>query len=111
MKKERLFIYGTLIDPDVQIRVFGRTTSGSREILENYALSSITLLEDAELLSHGTYPMIIPNMGSEVVGFVIEVTPLELNQIDIYETEAYERACVKVKSGLKVWVYRQPINP
>lgn len=95
---ERLFTYGSLQDPAVQQAVFGRITPGTRDTLEGYRKKSIKF-------DTGTYPIIFSDPNSSVEGEVISVTAQELAQIDRYETSAYRRIRVTLKSGDVVWVY------
>lgn len=95
---EKLFVYGTLKDPEVQKRVFGRTTEGIPDALEGY--------EKSQLVIEGeTFPALVPKEGSIVDGLVLEVNPDELAKIDEYETAAYVREKVNLKSGAETWVY------
>lgn len=96
---EQLFVYGTLKDPAVQQAVFGRVARGKLDTLEGFAKGEIVL--------EGTvYPIIRPDSQSVVEGLVIEVTPVELAQIDRYEGDDYQRVQVTLKSGQRAWVYR-----
>jgi gamma-glutamylcyclotransferase (GGCT)/AIG2-like uncharacterized protein YtfP len=95
---EKLFTYGTLQIPEVQQRVFGRVVSGTPDTLEGYFKTDITLHD-------GTFPIIVERAESSVDGQVIEVTPDELVLIDRYETSAYRRIQVTLKTGDSAWVY------
>jgi len=95
-----LFIYGTLRDPKIQKIVFGRITKGQRDSLEGYRESEIEIQGEV-------YPALIPSNGDFVGGLVIEITPTELVKIDEYETAAYIRTQVNLKSGRKAWVYKK----
>jgi gamma-glutamylcyclotransferase (GGCT)/AIG2-like uncharacterized protein YtfP len=95
-----LFIYGTLQEPEVQENIIGRLIDGKEDILENFKKSKIAI-DDIE------YPVIKSETGSIVKGQVIAISLLELEKIDIYETDAYIRSMVTLKSGLKTWVYHQ----
>lgn len=99
-KMENLFVYGTLKDPEVQERVFGRKTNGSSDILQGYKKSEV-------IINGKTYPAIVPNAKTITDGLVITVTPQELKLIDEYETAAYKRIAVRLKSGVSAWVYRK----
>lgn len=95
---EKLFTYGTLQVPEIQKSVFHRTTQGTPDALEGF--EKHTMLFGAQ-----PYPIIEAKPGSEVKGLVIEVTPEELEAIDSYETAAYRRISVTLKSGTPAWVY------
>ena len=98
MESERLFVYGTLKDPRVQERVIGRKFRGVNDILEGYAVSKIKL-------GLREYPVLIKKAGSEVEGLVLSITADDLKLTDCYETPAYERRKVLLKSRKGAWVY------
>ena len=95
---ELLFVYGTLQDPEVQTRIIGRTVSGTPDVLEDFFKSPIAM-------SDGVYPLVIPRHGAAVEGMVLEVTQEELARMDVYETSAYRRVRVPLRSGREAWVY------
>jgi gamma-glutamylcyclotransferase (GGCT)/AIG2-like uncharacterized protein YtfP len=95
--KELLFIYGTLKNPGVQKEVFGRTDPGSPDTLKGYVKSNIKIEGE-------TYPIIVSGDGN-IEGIIISVTPEELKFIDEYETSAYQREKIILKSGKSVWFY------
>ena len=95
---EYLFVYGTLQDPSVQHRIMGRTVTGTPDVLEGFYKSSMSMPE-------GIYPVVIPRHGHEVSGQVLEVTIEELLKMDVYETTAYRRIRVPLRSGRETWVY------
>lgn len=95
---EKLFVYGTLKDAEVQKQVFGRVAGGVRDALEGYKKSEIII--DGE-----TYPVIAPDGGSVVEGMVIEISQEELKLTDEYETSAYKRIEVSLVSRTRAWVY------
>lgn len=97
--KEELFIYGTLIEPDIQNKVIGRTIEGSSDILEGYKRTTIRIFDT-------DYPDIVQEPGRHVSGLVIDVSPEELILIDGYETEWYKRKKVVLKSKKNAWVYQ-----
>lgn len=95
---ELLFVYGTLQDAAVQQRLIGRTVSGTPDTLDGFFKSSMSMVE-------GVYPLVIPRHGHEVQGMVLEVTIEELLAMDVYETSAYRRVRVPLRSGRETWVY------
>ena len=74
---EALFVYGTLMDPVVQQRVFGRTVPGETDSLDGYK-------KDLIYLGSRIYPIARPAAGNSVAGWVIQVTWVELGLIDHY---------------------------
>ncbi len=97
---ERLFVYGTLKDPAVQQRVFGRLAPLTPDELDGYAMTEVRL-------GLGTYAMIVPDpeAATPIAGATFEVTAAELANIDRYETSAYARVRVALRSGAAAWVY------
>ena len=96
--EENLFVYGTLMDSKVQKSVFGRITKGIPDILERYRKSEIEI-------GKKKYPAIVLDKDNFVEGLVISIIPIELKLIDKYETDAYKREQVVLKSGKTAWVY------
>jgi gamma-glutamylcyclotransferase (GGCT)/AIG2-like uncharacterized protein YtfP len=93
---ELLFVYGTLHEPAVQIRLIGHTVPSEPDTLGGYE-------RDFSLLP--PYPVAMPAENSEIDGHVLEITAEELILFDIYETEAYQRIRVTLQSGKEAWVY------
>jgi len=97
---ERLFVYGTLMEPKVQQEIFGRITTGTPDHLGGYRRSTIEI--DDEI-----FPTLIPDQAGVVEGLVLDLTVEELTQADKYETEAYERVKVQLASKTETWAYRK----
>jgi gamma-glutamylcyclotransferase (GGCT)/AIG2-like uncharacterized protein YtfP len=95
----RLFIYGTLLDKNVQMSVVGREVPGCADQLADYRCVIRKFM-------CGSYPDIIFQKGSIVAGKVLELTDMELERCDHYEGVEYGRLCVVLKSGLKAFVYK-----
>jgi len=95
---EALFVYGTLCDPLVQNRVFGRITQGQLDTLDGYRKGEITI-------DGSVYPIAITHSSGEISGEVLEVTSPELIEIDRYEGTEYRRIRVRLRSGRAAWVY------
>ena len=94
----KLFIYGTLQDSDIQKKIFGRIIEGIEDSLVGYKRSKIIIEGDS-------YPVVVPSVIGEVEGKVIELTSEKLELVDKYETNAYKREQVILKSGISAWVY------
>lgn len=104
-----LFSYGTLQDKAVQMANFGRLLSGRADSLLGYTLLPI-MIEDASVvaLSGKSQHMIATRSavtGDEVAGVVFDITAEELAAADRYEVTEYTRVEVRLKSGVKAWVY------
>ncbi|UUX91370.1 gamma-glutamylcyclotransferase family protein [Methanoplanus endosymbiosus] len=124
---ERLFVYGTLMEPAIQREVFGREISGATDSLYGYRLGTVTFgnetfpaIRSVSLKSgedgHNSgkaffagrvrSPEIKSGTGEdEVSGIVLTLSDEELSEADFYEGEYYARKEVSLKSGLKAWVY------
>lgn len=96
--KEKLFVYGTLADPAVQNRLFGRQIVGSPDLLDGHVLGSVEV-------EGRRYLNVVPAAGGTVSGRILEVGPDELRAADDYETDAYERKKTVLRSGIEVWIY------
>lgn len=97
---ERLFVYGSLRDPEVQQRVFGRVVPGTPDVLDGYERRWLHL-------SDGVFPILVPAPGGSVEGRVLDVTPGELALMDAYESDDYRRIRVTLRSGAETWVYAE----
>ena len=95
---ERIFAYGTLQDPVIQVAVLGRTLPGQPDTLPGFRKSTITF-------GRAEYPIIVADESGSVTGMVYEVTAEELVLLDHYETSAYRRLHVTLASGREAWVY------
>lgn len=93
---ESLFVYGTLYDPQIQMQLIGRTVESQPDTLHGYG-------RNFDLLP--PYPVAMPQENGTIEGYVLQITSEELAFFDIYETNAYQRSCVQLASGLETWVY------
>ena len=108
-KTENLFTYGTLQLEEVQLATFGRRLEGNPDVLIGYRLVLITIKDEDFVAKSGTAEhRNLQFTGDEadfVEGTVFRVTGEELEQVDAYEPEGYERVLVRSSSGSNVWVY------
>ncbi len=95
--RHRLFVYGTLADPKLQKKIWGRVAKRTPAVVKGYKRSKIGIDGEA-------YPLIIRDKAGKVRGFVIEVTGDELKKIDDYETKAYRRKRVRLENGAAAWI-------
>lgn len=101
---EKVFIYGTLRDPEIRRKVTKRIIpSGVPDKLYGFTLSSVSDYGE-------TYPIIVADKESKqgIDGEIIEVTKTELTLLDYYEGDLYKRTIVKLFSETEAWVYLQP---
>ena len=105
-----LFSYGTLRDPSVQLRVFGRTLSGTADQLVVFAQSSFEVRDPAFVAVNGSRHVIVHHTGRDedrTPGTVFELTDQELAMADAYEPAGYRRVAVRFASGRQGWVYAE----
>ena len=96
--RENLFVYGTLRNPEVQKKVFGRSMCGVPDVLMGYARSSV-------VIEGRSYCAIRRATGGVIRGMVLVVTKKELGRVDAHETNAYIRIRIRLQSGRMAWVY------
>ena len=109
MPSERLFSYGTLQLPAVQMSTFRRLLDGSADTLPGFK-QDMVCIDDADVVatSGQTHHPILSysgNSGDSVSGMVFHISAEELAQADRYEVAAYRRVSVTLASGLQAWVY------
>jgi gamma-glutamylcyclotransferase (GGCT)/AIG2-like uncharacterized protein YtfP len=94
-----LFAYGTLLDKNVQVRVFGHEVVGRVDQLADYRRVERNFI-------CGSYPDIVSENGSFVSGMILELTDEDLKLCDRYEGDEYERLTVVLISGSQTLVYK-----
>jgi hypothetical protein len=105
----RLFSYGTLRQPGVQMASFGRLLDGREDALPGYRCSMVEIT-DPEVLATSEarfHPIAEPtaNLADETPGMVFEISATELAAADAYEVADYKRVLVRLRSGVEAWVY------
>ena len=96
---QKLFTYGTLQNAETQEQLLGRTLGeGTSDTLIGYRLARLNGV-------HFVYSILQPHAGSRVQGLVFEVNDEELEQLDDYEGEAYQRVSARLFSKTRAWVY------
>jgi gamma-glutamylcyclotransferase (GGCT)/AIG2-like uncharacterized protein YtfP len=108
----RLFSYGTLRQPAVQLANFGRRLTGEADAVAGYRLSTVAI-DDPEVVAEsgvGIHPIMIQSEdgADSVPGTVFLITQAELDAADDYETGAYIRVEVTLVSGGRAWAYVAP---
>ncbi|MEZ5415991.1 MAG: gamma-glutamylcyclotransferase family protein [Vicinamibacterales bacterium] len=100
----RLFAYGTLLDPAVQQRVFGRQLDGTADALAGVVRATLAAGDG----SGDAWPdLAVTGRPDDVVaGRLFKLSDAELAAADAYETAAYARTAVTLASGTRAWVYR-----
>lgn len=105
----RLFSYGTLRQREVQLAVFGRELVEQPDTLTGFVLGRVAIDDDGVVGISGAavHPVLYPtdDPASEIVGAALLITAEELHRADLYETDAYRRIAVTLKSGVAAFVY------
>ncbi len=88
------------MSPEVQNLVIGRVAESKKDSLVGYRLENIEI-------DGNKYPLLVPDKKQKkpIGGLVISVNSDELKKLDEYETEAYKRKEVVLKSGERAFVY------
>jgi gamma-glutamyl AIG2-like cyclotransferase len=107
----RLFSYGTLQDPSVQLQTFGRRLRGAPDAIVGFELQTFHVDDPAFVAKSGKadHTIVVFNGRAEsrVDGTVLEVTDAELAMSDAYEPDGYTRVEATLASGARAWVYAQ----
>lgn len=103
----RLFSYGTLQNPPVQLEHFGRHLVGTPDVLPGHRKDWVTITDPAVIAVSGTdrHPIVRLDPAASVGGTVLELTTEELAAADLYEVDDYRRFLVRLGSGADAWVY------
>ncbi|WP_062567528.1 gamma-glutamylcyclotransferase family protein [Pseudoalteromonas arabiensis] len=106
---EKLFSYGTLQYPQVQLDTFGRLLEGQSATLLGYVIGEIEITDAAVLKSSGQrfHPALFytGNQNDTVNGTIYAITKQELAQADEYEVDDYQRIAQQFQCGTNAWVY------
>ncbi len=106
---QRLFSYGTLRLPAVQLAHFGRLLAGTEDRLPHHRIEWLRITNPKVVATSGTdsHPILRYSAVAAdfVEGTVFEVSDEELAAADLYEVGDYERVLLRLESGLHAWVY------
>lgn len=109
---QRLFVYGTLRKPPVQLEVIGRLTPGAPDRLVGWTLDAVEIVNPEVLrISEQTIHYIArrtQDPTDAIEGEVLMLTEEELLRIDPYEADNYVRSSVVLESGTTAWFYCRP---
>ena len=94
-----LFVYGTLATGETLKNILSRDVLGIPATLDGYDGSKMVTIENE------SYPAAEKNTEYSIQGLLVEVTPEELEKLDVWETDAYRRKEVGLTNGKKAWVY------
>lgn len=105
----RLFTYGTLRDPAVQRRLFGRVVPGTPDAIPGFRLGRVTIADETVIATSGKAVHLVADETGDpadrVEGIVLQLTPAELAVADDYETADYRRVSVTLASGGTAFLY------
>lgn len=86
-----LFVYGTLLAPELRRALLGRAVAGTPAELDGYACFRVR---------HAPYPAIAPAADATTAGELIGgLSPAELDILDDYESAMYRRLVVTVRDA------------
>jgi gamma-glutamylcyclotransferase (GGCT)/AIG2-like uncharacterized protein YtfP len=95
---EKLFAYGTLLEPQVHKQLYGRIVKGVPTQLRGYerrfGATDTARFWTIQAVKDGV-----------VSGEVFELTAAELWRTDEYEGEGYDRIKVRLENGDQAWAY------
>lgn len=108
----RLFSYGTLQKPKVQLATYGRQLEGKADALRGYRLAPLRIDDPGVVrLSGKPVHQIARETGDgadRIEGVLFLLTDEELAKTDAYEVADYTRIEVQLESGEKAFVYAGP---
>lgn len=108
----RLFSYGTLRQPEVQMANFGRLLDGAPDAVTGYRLSTVVIQDSGVIETSGSSTHLIlvatGDPADMVEGSVFRISAAELAAADAYETDDYVRVEVALRSGALAWAYVKP---
>jgi gamma-glutamylcyclotransferase (GGCT)/AIG2-like uncharacterized protein YtfP len=91
MPRHALFVYGTLLFPEIMRRVIGRALPSRPATLHGWARRG---------LRGERYPGVLPALGESVEGkLCLGVDGTTLRRLDVYEGEQFERRFVHVETA------------
>ena len=114
-KRHPLFSYGTLRDPAVQRKLFGRLPDEQADALIGWTIGRVLIADDGVVgLSGAVEHPILRHSGDpadRVAGAVLMLSDAELAMADEYETDAYVRIATRLASGVVAFVYVDTADP
>ena len=95
---EQLFSYGTLRSKQIQMQLFNKVLTGTKDQLLGHKLKSLQIEEEFGMAD---YVVAVPtNEASDPIhGIVFNILATDLAKVDIFESNAYKRVQVTLKSG------------
>lgn len=95
---ESVFVYGNLMDDNVQRLAFGRKVEFVYDVLFDY------IKQDVVMGRNRTFT-IIPKRGFSVNGAILYLNPEEVSFIEQKQGSQFKKIKVKLNSGKEAWTY------
>ncbi|MEO7975853.1 gamma-glutamylcyclotransferase family protein [Flavobacterium sp.] len=101
---EQIFSYGTLRSKEIQMQVFNKILTGTPDQLTGYKIKDLQIEEEFGMED---YFVATPSENSldAIDGIVYSITSADLAKADLFESNAYKRSQVTLKSGITAWIY------
>ena len=103
---EKLFSYGTLRSKEIQRQVFNRILTGTPDQLLGHKLKSLQIEEEFGMAD---YVVVVPSddLSDTIHGVVFTISNTDLLKVDVFESNAYKRVRVTLRSGIEAWIYME----
>jgi len=95
---ESLFVFGNLMDDNVQRLAFGRKVDFVYDVLFDY------IKQDIIINKNRTFT-IIPKRGFSVNGAILYLNPDEVSLIEQKQGSSFKKIKVRLNSGKDAWTY------
>ncbi|WP_316633576.1 gamma-glutamylcyclotransferase family protein [uncultured Flavobacterium sp.] len=103
---EQLFSYGTLRSKQIQMQIFNKVLTGTPDQLLGYKLKSLQIEEEFGMADYVV--VVASEIPADIIhGVVFNVSDSDLAKVDLFESNAYKRVQVKLKSGTTAWIYME----
>lgn len=101
---EQIFSYGTLQSKEIQMQVFNKLLTGTPDQLQGYKIKDLQIEEEFGIED---YFVATPseNPSDKVNGIVFTISDQDLAKADQFESNAYKRIQITLKSGTTAWIY------
>jgi len=95
---EPIFVFGNLMDDNVQFAAFGRRAEFVYDTLFDYKKEGIRI-------NGSTSSNIVPARGHSLAGSILYLTPEEVKILENKFGPAYRKIRVRLNSGREAWTY------
>ena len=101
---EQIFSYGTLRSKEIQMKVLNKILTGTPDQIIGYKIKDLQIEEEFGMED---YFVATPseNPSDTIDGIVFNVTNADLAKADLFESNAYKRTLITLKSGITAWIY------